>query len=144
MATVLTELIEELKDDTRWQKTPLPLSDSDYVNMIKRAIRQLYVDTGRASVFNSGMFTESTDDATVTFSENLPADEIEYVLICARINFFKRVATDVNNIVGYVTDALTVTYADKPYANLKDPMDRLENERRIKYYKMHRFSMPFA
>lgn len=143
MATVLTELIEELKDDTRWQKTPLPLSDSDYVNMIKRAIRQLYVDTGRASVFNSGMFTEDIDE-NVLFSADLPADEIEYVLICARINFFKRVATDVNNIVGYVTDALTVTNADKPYANIKDTMDRLENERRIKYYKMHRFAMPFA
>lgn len=143
MAMMLTELIEELKDNTRWQKTPLPMMDSDYVNMTKRAIRQLYVDTGRASVYNSGLFTEDAD-GNVAFSSDLPADEIEYVLICAQINFFKRVATDVNNIVGYVTDALTVTNADKPYANLKDTMDRLESERRIKYYKMHRFAMPFA
>lgn len=141
MAMMLTELIEELKDNTRWQKIPLPLLDSDYVNMTKRAIRQLYVDTGRASVYHSGLYTEDAD-GNVTFSETLPADEIEYVLICAQINFFKRVATDVNNIVGYVTDALTVTNADKPYANLKDTMDRLESERRIKYYKMHRFAMP--
>lgn len=143
MATVLTELIEELKDNTSWQKTPLPLMDGDYAKMTKRAIRQLYVDTGRASVYNNGLFTEDAE-GVITFSENLPADEIEYVLICAQINFFKRVATDVNNIVGYVSDALTVTNADKPYANLKDTMDRLENERRIKYYKMHRFAMPFA
>lgn len=141
MATVLTELIDELKDNTRWQKTPLPLMDADYVNMVKRAIRQLYVDTGRASVYNSGLFTEDAD-ANVLFSATLAADEMEYILICAQINFFKRVATDVNNIVGYVSDALTVTNADKPYANLKDTMDRLENERRIKYYKMHRFAMP--
>ena len=141
MATVLTELIEELKDNTRWQKTPLPLMGADYVNMVKRAIRQLYVDTGRASVFNSGLFTEDAD-ANVSFSATLAADEMEYILICAQIQFFKRVATDVNNIVGYVSDALTVTNADKPYANLKDTMDRLENERRIKYYKMHRFAMP--
>lgn len=143
MATVLTELISELRDNTSWQKTPLPLIDADYVNMTKRAIRQLYVDTGRASIYHSGLFTED-DDGIVSFSEDLRADEIEYILICAQINFFKRVATDVNNIVGYVTDALTVTNADKPYANLKDTMDRLENERRIKYYKMHRFAMPFA
>lgn len=143
MATVLTELIEELKDNTRWQKTPLPLMDADYVNMVKRAIRQLYVDTGRASVYNSGLFTEDAE-ANVSFSATLAADEIEYILLCAQINFFKRVATDVNNIVGYVSDALTVTNADKPYANLKDTMDRLENERRIKYYKMHRFAMPSA
>lgn len=143
MATVLTELISELRDNTSWQKTPLPLMDADYVNMTKRAIRQLYVDTGRASIYHSGLFTEDAD-GIVSFSEDLRADEIEYILICAQINFFKRVATDVNNIVGYVTDALTVTNADKPYANLKDTMDRLENERRIKYYKMHRFAMPFA
>lgn len=143
MATVLTELIEELKDNTRWQKTPLPLMDADYVNMVKRAIRQLYVDTGRASVYNSGLFTEDMD-GNVSFSATLLADEIEYTLICAQINFFKRVATDVNNIVGYVSDALTVTNADKPYANLKDTMDRLENERRIKYFKMHRYAMPSA
>ena len=72
------------------------------------------------------------------------ADEEEYAMICAQISFFQRVATDVNNIVGYVTDAMTVTNADKPYSNLKDTMDRLERERRILYYKMHRFAMPFA
>jgi hypothetical protein len=141
MATVLTELVEELKDNTRWQKIPLPLMDADYVNMVKRAIRQLYVDTGRASVYNSGLFTENSY-GDITFSNTLAADEIEYTLICAQINFFKRVATDVNNILGYVSDALTVTNADKPYANLKDTMDRLENERRIKYFKMHRYAMP--
>lgn len=140
MATNLSELIVELQDNVRWQKTPLPLSDEDYSNIIKRAIRQLYVDTGRASVYHSGLFTLAEDNSVV-FSETLAADEVEYVLICAQIHFFKRVATDVNNIVGYVSDALTVTNADKPYANLKDTMDRLENERRIKYYKMHRYAM---
>lgn len=144
MATVLNELVEELKDDTKWQKTPLSLTDGDYINMTKRAIRQLYVDTGRASVYHSGLFAENIADGKILFTEDLPADEIEYVLICAQINFFKRVSTDVNNIVGYVTDAMSVTNADKPYANLKDTMDRLEKERRIKYYKMRRFAMPFA
>ena len=143
MATVLTELVEELKDNTRWQKTPMPLIETDYLNMVKRAVRRLYVDTGRGSVYNNGLFTEDAE-GNVEFSQTLLADEEEYVLLCAQIAFFQRVATDVNNIVGYVTDALTVTNADKPYANLKDTMDRLENERRIKYYKMYRYAMPSA
>lgn len=140
MATPLTELMEELRDETQWQKTPLPMKDLDYLNLIKRAIRQLYVDTGRASIFNNGLFIEDME-GNVSFTADLPADEIEYVLVCAQLKFFKKVASDVNNIVGYVSDALTVTNADKPYANLKDTMDKLENERRIKYYKMHRFAM---
>jgi hypothetical protein len=81
------------------------------------------------------------DDENVCFTEDLPIDEAEYVLLCAQIGFFNQVKTDVNNIVGYTTDALSVTNADKPYANIKDSIEKLENERRITYYKMIRYVM---
>lgn len=81
------------------------------------------------------------DDENVCFTEDLPIDEEEYVLLCAQIGFFNQVKTDVNNIVGYTTDALSVTNADKPYANIKDSIEKLENERRITYYKMIRYVM---
>lgn len=138
--TNISELANELKDATRWQKTPLPLSDNDYVSIIIRALKRLYVDTGRASVFNMDMITKN-DDENVCFTEDLPIDEEEYVLLCAQIGFFNQVKTDVNNIVGYTTDALSVTNADKPYANIKDSIEKLENERRITYYKMIRYVM---
>lgn len=136
--TNISELANELKDATRWQKTPLPLSDNDYVSIIIRALKRLYIDTGRASVFNMDMITKN-DDENVCFTEDLPIDEEEYVLLCAQIGFFNQVKTDVNNIVGYTTDALSVTNADKPYANIKDSIEKLENERRITYYKMIRY-----
>lgn len=138
--TNISELANELKDATRWQKTPLPLSDNDYVSIIIRALKRLYIDTGRASVFNMDMITEN-DEENVCFTEDLPIDEEEYVLLCAQIGFFNQVKTDVNNIVGYTTDALSVTNADKPYANIKDSIEKLENERRITYYKMIRYVM---
>nr|DAW64133.1 MAG TPA: hypothetical protein [Caudoviricetes sp.] len=138
--TNISELANELKDATRWQKTPLPLSDNDYVSIIIRALKRLYIDTGRASVFNMDMITKN-DEENVCFTEDLPIDEEEYVLLCAQIGFFNQVKTDVNNIVGYTTDALSVTNADKPYANIKDSIEKLENERRITYYKMIRYVM---
>nr|DAK95871.1 MAG TPA: hypothetical protein [Caudoviricetes sp.] len=138
--TNISELANELKDATRWQKTPLPLSNNDYVSIIIRALKRLYIDTGRASVFNMDMITKN-DDENVCFTEDLPIDEEEYVLLCAQIGFFNQVKTDVNNIVGYTTDALSVTNADKPYANIKDSIEKLENERRITYYKMIRYVM---
>lgn len=61
-------------------------------------------------------------------------------MLVAQIGFFKKVQADVNNIVGYTTNALTVTGADKPYAHLQDTIANLENERRIVYYKMHRYA----
>ena len=138
--TNISELANELKDATRWQKTPLPLSDNDYVSIIIRALKRMYIDTGRASVFNMDMITKN-DEENVCFTEDLPIDEEEYVLLCAQIGFFNQVKTDVNNIVGYTTDALSVTNADKPYANIKDSIEKLENERRITYYKMIRYVM---
>lgn len=62
-------------------------------------------------------------------------------MLIAKIAFFNQVAADVNNIVGYTTDALSVTHADKPYANISDTIKMLENERRITYYKMHRYAL---
>ena len=97
--TNISELANELKDATRWQKTPLPLSDNDYVSIIIRALKRLYIDTGRASVFNMDMITKN-DEENVCFTEDLPIDEEEYVLLCAQIGFFNQVKTDVNNIVG--------------------------------------------
>lgn len=140
MATSISDLVVTLKRQVGWQKTPMPLSDTDYIEMMRYGIKKLYIDTGRASLFNNGMIHKD-QWGDVVFTADLPADEEEYAMICAQISFFQRVATDVNNIVGYTTDALTVTHADKPYANLKDTMDRLERERRILYYKMVRYSI---
>lgn len=74
------------------------------------------------------------------FSETLPIDEEKYVLLVAQIAFFKKVQSDVNNIVSYTTDALSVANADKPYAHLQDTISNLENERRIVFYKMTNYS----
>ena len=137
--TDLSMLADELREATRWQKTPLPLSTDDYLAIIIRAIKRLYIDTGRASAFNTEMIIKNDDG--IFFTEDLPIDEEAYVLICAQIGFFNQVKTDVNNIVGYTTNALSVTNADKPYANIKDSIEKLENERRITYYKMIRYVM---
>ena len=143
--TSITELANELKDIVSWQRTPEELDDSDYIQMIINGIKTLYIDTGRAALYNKSMLvivTEQEDDLApgIYFTEDLPIDEEKYVLIVAQINFFKKVQSDVNNIVGYTTDALTVTNADKPYAHLQDTITNLENERRIVFYKMVNYS----
>ncbi len=146
MATSITELANELRDYVRFQRTPIPMTQDDYIRMVKHGVRRLYVDTQQASDFRPDMFFEEkvsddSDETIVYFEKDLPLDEQEYVLCCAQIAFLKEVAHDVNNIVGYTTDALTVTNADKPYANLKDSIEKAENDRRITYYKMVRYNM---
>lgn len=76
-----------------------------------------------------------------SLSEDLILDERRYVMLSAKIEFFRKVQTDVNNIVGYTTDALTVTNADKPYINLDTTITKLEKERRMIHYKMIRHTL---
>lgn len=139
MSVAIINLAEELKSRTEWQRTPEPLLLENYSDMIVYGLKRLYIDTGRALQIKADYIKEV--DGAQIFSENLELDEEEYVLICAQINFFKKVQADVNNIVGYTTDALTVTNADKPYVHLQDTIDKLEQERRIIYYKMVRFAL---
>lgn len=141
MATSITQMAQELQSEVAWQRTPVELTMNDYEAMIINGIRRLYIDTARAPDYNTSLFSYDARLKQNVLNVDLPIDEYEYAMICAKINFFKRVASDVNNIVGYTTDALTVTNADKPYANLKDTIANLENERRITYYKMVRYIM---
>lgn len=138
MSTSLTQMAFDLREDVSWQRTPQQLELSDYVKMIYNGLKRLYIDTARASEFTYSL--NDQDGNEVIFPEDLPIDEEEYVMVCAKIAFFRRVATDVNNIVGYTTNALSVTNADKPYNNLKDTISDLESERRTIFYKMTRYS----
>lgn len=157
----ISKLAEWLKEKTEWQETPVPLTDKNYINMVIDGIERLFVDTGRSEQYDEEKYVTVTEESsenneepenpespeegeTVTYygyDAVFPLDERRYIQICSEMNFFSKVQSDVNNTFGYATDALTVTNADKPYANLKDTIDKLDNERRIIYYKMVRYTL---
>lgn len=87
------------------------------------------------------MYARDDEGLLQSMPEDLEIDEKRYAILSAKIEFFRRVQTDVNNIVGYTTDALTVTNADKPYINIASTIDALEKERRIIHYKMTRHAL---
>ena len=125
--TDMQKMAQELKQRTEWQDTPVELVHEDYLEIVRQAVRHLYVMTGR--------YTQYDDSSDIALS----ADEYEYVLTTAEIGFYRRVQSDVNRIVGYSTDAMTITNADKPYANISQTVNELLNRQRILYYKMTRF-----
>lgn len=108
--------------------------------MVEAALRKLFVITGRATLYDETKLTRRKGVA-IQYNATLAADEWEFVLVTAEIVFFRKVQTDVNNTFGYTTDALTVTNADKPYANLSATIRELENQQRILYYKMTRYNL---
>lgn len=125
--TEIEQIAFELKQRTEWQDTPVEMADGDYQEIVRQAIRHLYVMTGRYTQYAANQVPA------------LSADEYEYVLTTAEISFYRRVQSDVNRIVGYSTDAMTITNADKPYANISQTISELLNRQRILYYKMTRF-----
>ena len=127
--TDMERLALELRERTRWQDTPEELSDDDYLEIIRQAVRHLFVMTGRSEQYDG--------NPSVTLS----ADEQEYVLTTAEINFYRKVQNDVNRIVGYSTDAMTITNADKPYANISQTVAELTARQRVLYYKMTRYTL---
>lgn len=134
----LTELAEDLKAKTYWQITPTEMEDSQYLAMVLHGLKRLFIDTGRARQYNVLNLT-TLDDGSYCYEGHFEIDEEEYIKICSQIDFFQKVQNAYNEKVSYTTDALSVTNADKPYANLKDTIANLENERRIVYFKMVRF-----
>ena len=125
--TDMQKMAQELKQRTEWQDTPVELVHEDYLEIVRQAVHHLYVMTGR--------YMQYDENIAIALS----ADEYEYVLTTAEIGFYRRVQSDVNRIVGYSTDAMTITNADKPYANISQTVNELLNRQRILYYKMTRY-----
>lgn len=152
----LYALVEELKRQTAWQRLPQAIEDGEYLAMVIDAIKYLYVITGRGGEDIAAMVeqTESvvpldpddpdnTETVTVpvaTFTGTLNLTE-EYIVLCkAQITLLEKVRQDKNAIVGYTTDALTVTHADKPFQYISGTIQELKREIRLAFYKLVTFS----
>ena len=131
----LTPLVDELKTATAWQRTPQAIAHEDYVNMIVNGIKYLYLITGRGDAFDPATIGED-DDQLPTFTGTLSLTEQMIVVWAAQIGLYERVRADKNSIVGYTTDALTVTNADKPYRYLSETIEELRRNIRAAYYKL--------
>lgn len=109
--------------------------------MLVEAIEYMFIKTGRCEQYDPAriVYGGDNDDLAMELGGyDMPLDEQHFVLTYAQISFFQKVRTDVNNIVGYTTDALTVTNADKPYQYLTGTIAELRQELRDIYYTMVR------
>ena len=141
--TDIGALCERVYEKIEWQRFPVGFSDPQreqmILNNIIEAIKDLFVVTGRAQeyydyeyVYEAGVPSE--------FTYTLQLDEEMYVLCKAQVGIFGKVRAQYNDLLGYTTNALTVTNADKPYTYITGTIEELEADMRRYYYKMVRFS----
>lgn len=117
-----TRMRDRLMALTALQRTPIEYTPDDYDLLIVDGIRALYVDLNKSAQYR----TEFDEQSLSFIDKELLISEEEYILLKAHLNFYKMIQADVNSIVGYSTDSISVTNADKPYANISNEMARIE------------------
>lgn len=139
--TDLSSLYDEYMVAVQHYQALIPLGQEDYFILFKRGVRRMYIDTGRPDQYK-GSWLRSPNDLNV-FPADVGEDEQEYILICAQLAFYNQMASDMsapNQITQHKTDALTVTFSDKGFANLNSKLADLEQERTDVYHKMPQFA----
>ena len=140
--TDIVLLAKKLHQRLEWQTVPDDVTMEDLTVLIADAIRDLYVMTGRALSFSEDKFDYDVETASyISFADDLPLDERDYVVLSAQIALLKKAQTSVNELTSYSTDAMTVTHGDKPFANLQETIAGVEEERLRVWYKMIRFHL---
>ena len=125
------ELLTALKEKTKLQKTPINYTDDDYTALLLDGIRTLYIDLGWEE-----QYSIEFDEKETLFTVLPSISEREYILLSAQIGFYSMIQQDVNTMIGYTTDTLSITNADKPYANISNEINRLESRRSELFHKI--------
>lgn len=139
--TDVVALAKRLFKRIQWQSTPQDVTQSDMCNYIAEGIIWLYTMTGRGETFDDMWFSYDENGCVVSFKNDLPADEKQYVLLSAQIDFVRKSQQSVDMLTSYSTDAMTVTHGDKPFANLQQMLTDLESQRNRVWHKMERYHL---
>lgn len=113
----------------------------DCVPFVLYGIQKLYVMTGRSSVYSDSLIIKDGSGNPIEFDGTFPLDEEMYVLVAAKISFYTKVQSDVNELESYTTDAMTVANADKPFKNIAEMLTDLKREQIEIWHKMPRYNM---
>ena len=138
--TDLVKLAQRLHRKIKWQEVPEKVDWIDQIDLICDAIQRLYVISGRTFLYNDDKFIYDADEVAVQFADNLELDEREWVLLEAQIEFYKSVQSNVDDLVSYSTDAMTVAHGDRPYKNIGETLDRLEKNQNDVWVRMTRYN----
>ena len=142
--TDLDKLAKRLFKKIKWQDVPEQVGSDDLVDLLCDAIRMLFVISGRTFLFSEDMFIYDTEDeereSPKYFNYDFEIDETEWILLVAQIEFYKTCRSNVDDLTSYTTDAMAVTHGDKPYKNLSNTIEGLEDERNVVWTRMVRFN----
>jgi hypothetical protein len=119
--TSLVDIKLDLIVNVKFQKTPIVMTDADYLIFTIKGVKRFYVDAGIEK-----SFTIDFNKTANTIARTLDLIELEYATICAEIAFRTQIKDDLADIVSFSTNALSVSNGDKPYINSRNTIIELE------------------
>lgn len=136
----VSEMAQELQEDTAWQETPYPVYIQDYEKYVKQSIKRFYVDCNHPNEYDKSLFIEENENNVVHiyYDHDFDIVQEEYIYILSKMNFVNKAFSDVvgSPAVSYVTNALSVSGAKEAYKSIQQQLDSLEIERIRVFHKM--------
>ena len=139
--TDLIAMTEKLVENIEWQLVPVDMTIDDCVPFVIDAIQYFYVMTGQANRYSDDLIIYQDGDTPAYFNADFQVDERLYILTTAQIEFYRKVQSDVSELMSYSTDAMTGANADKPYANLAGIINDLKGKQIEIWHKMTRYNL---
>lgn len=139
--TDLIALTERLISSIEWQLVPVDMTVDDCIPFVVEAIEFFYIMAGKALQYSDDLVVIDEEAGTAVFMADFQMDERQYILTTAMILFYQKVQSDVNELMSYTTDAMSVANADKPFGNLAGMIDNLKERQLMIWHKMTRYNL---
>lgn len=124
MSTSISDIKDELKEKvTYYRQRGTAYTDDDYLEMSVRGTKKLYIDCGWTT-----WDSEYTSGATPTVSVDLDLTQTEYAILSSELKFWEQALCDWFTMVGYTTNALTITYPHKPAEFIQEKIKSIKTD----------------
>lgn len=124
MATSIDTTKDELINKVRFYRqrslTHYAYTDDDYLDLATQGYQKLYIDCGWSTW--DADYTSST-----SISKDLTLTQKQYAGISSELKFWEQAIADWGTLVGYTTDSLTITNAQKPAEFIEKRINYLNN-----------------
>lgn len=134
MSTSIEAISTQLQTNTKFQRTPTTLTSADYLALAIIGTKKFYIAIGAESSWTTEF--DGTDTITRTLSEL----ELDYCVLASEIAFYDQLIGNWNTLIGYTTNALTITNANKPFENIRDLIKTKKIELVNLFYKMTEYT----
>ena len=118
---LLVEIKTLLISKVKFQETPIPLVDSDYLAFTVEGAQRLYVDAGLVS------WTTDYNQSLSQLNRDFDLIQKEYIFVASQIAFFNQIKNYWTTLISYTTNAISIAGASNVFKTINGNVIDLES-----------------